>query len=384
MKTYRIDSPQYALDRFDPNRMTFARELRGFSKKELAGKINKTPSAISQMERGVITPDLETFISLAFALQVPPSFFTLKEEFSSRIDMTACHFRALRSTPQVMRRKSARKGDLLIDLLELLESKGVLFPVEDISSFNSKLTDSELEIEQTASELRNYWKMGAGPIPDIVKLAESKGIFVLPIDESCLKVDAYSTWRAKRPCIMLSNKKPASRIRFDVGHELGHLVMHEESLTGEKRIEKQADRFSGAFQAPMDSFLEECPRSWSLSAFRQLKFRWRMSIQALLYRAKDLGCISQSTHQRAMIQLTKLNMRKNEGPEWDVERPVLLSQALDLLSDNTTLHELADDLSVHCAELRDMLAPCVSKEILDKIDRKNEVDNTRIVKLRKD
>lgn len=384
MKTNRIDSPQYALDRFDPDRMTFARELRGFSKKELAGKVNKTPSAVSQIERGVITPDLETFISLAFALHVPPSFFTAKEEFSNRIDMTACHFRSLRSTPQVMRRKSARKGDLLIDLLELLESKGVLFPEEDISSFNSTLTDSDLEIEHTANELRTYWKMGAGPIPDIVKLAESKGIFVLQIDESCSKVDAYSTWRAKRPCIMLSNKKPASRIRFDVGHELGHLVMHEESLTGEKRIEKQANRFAGAFLAPRDSFLEECPRSWSLSAFQHLKFRWRMSIQALLYRAKDLECISQSTHQRAMIQLTKLNMRKNEGPEWDVEQPVLLSQALDLLSDETTLQELADDLSVHSAELRDMLAPCVSREILDKIDRKNEADNTSIVQLRKD
>lgn len=381
MKTGRKDSPQYALDRLDPSRITFARELRGLSKKELAENIQKTPSAMSQIERGLINPDLETFVSLSFALKVPPSFFAHKTEFLNRIKMDACHFRALRSTSQALRRQSARKGDLYIDFVELLESKGIQFPQENISSFDASPETSD-EIEKTANELRRYWKMGSGPIPDIIKLVESKGIVVLPLAGTCTKVDAYCTWREKRPCMLISMGKTASRVRFDVSHELGHLVMHEETVAGEKKTERQADMFAGAFLAPRDSFLEECPRRWSLQAFQQLKFRWKMSIQALLYRAKDLGCISPSTYQRAMIQISRLNMRKNEGPEWDMEKPVLITQALELLSDQVSLNSLADDLSVFPRELRDMLSNCVPKETLNKIDIKSEVEVKNIVRLR--
>ena len=382
MKTGRNDSPQFAIDRLDPHRITFARELRGLTKKELADKIKKTPSAMSQIERGLIHPDLETFVSISFALKVPPSFFTEKPEQSKTIELASCHFRSLRSTPQSMRRQSARKGDLCIDFVELLESKGLLFPEEEVTDFNGS-ADTDEEIEQAAMNFRRHWNMKLGPIPNIVKLVESKGIVVLPIEEVCSKVDAYSTWRGRRPCMLLSMAKTASRLRFDVSHELGHIVLHEETAAGEAKTERQADRFAGAFLAPRDSFIEECPRQWNYHAFHQLKFRWKMSIQALLYRAKDLGCISQSTYQRAMIQLTRNNMRKDEGTEWEMEKPVLVTQALELLRDQVTLSDLADEMSLYPNELRDMLSQCVPKETLDKIDRKPEPDSARIVQLRK-
>ena len=108
-----------------------------------------------------------------------------------------------------------------------------------------------------------------------------------------------------------------------------------------------------------------------------------MSIQALLYRAKDLGCISQSTYQRAMIQLTRNNLRKDEGPEWEMEKPILVTQALELLSDQVTLSDLADEMSLYPNELRDMLGQCVPKATLDKIDREPEPDSSKIVQLRK-
>lgn len=382
MKTGKRDSPQFALDRLAPHRITFARELRGLTKKELAGSIQKTPSAISQIERGLIRPDLETFVSISFALKLPPSFFTEDQASSKHIELASCHFRSLRSTPQSMRRQSTRKGDLCIDFIELLESKGLLFPKEEITNFSFPAETDE-DIENAAIALRRHWNLGLGPIPDIIKLVESKGVVVLPLEEVCNKVDAYSTWRGQRPCMLLSQTKSVSRVRFDVSHELGHLVMHEETAAGEVKTERQANRFAGAFLAPKDSFIEECPRRWSFQAFKQMKVRWRMSIQALLYRAKNLGCISQSTHQRAMIQLSKAGMRKNEGKEWDMEKPVLVTQALELLSDRVTLDELADEMSLYPNELRDMLSQCVPEKTLDKIDRKKEQNFSNIVQLRK-
>lgn len=376
------DSPQFALDRLDPNRITFARELRELTKKQLADNIKKTPSAISQIERGLIRPDLETFVSISFALKVPASFFIERSTSSKPIELASCHFRSLRSTSQTMRRQSARKGDLCVDFMELLESKGVLFPEERISSFSASAGYDD-EIEKAARGLRRHWNMGSGPIPNIVKLAESKGIMVLSLPDACHKVDAYSTWRGPRPCILVSYRKTASRIRFDVSHELGHLALHEDAVAGEMKTERQANRFAGAFLAPRKSFLEECPRRWSFEAFRRLKRRWKMSIAALLYRAKDLGCISISTHRRAMIQLTMEGKRKNEGDEWPMEKPVLITQALELLHDQVTLAGLADEMSVYPSELKNMLSQCVPMETLSKIDRKKDTDSATIVKLRK-
>jgi len=382
MKTSKINSPQFALDRLDPARITFARELRGLTKKSLAEKLKKTSSAVSQIERGLIRPDLATFISMSLALGVPPSFFIGTSRQQDRIDMSSCHFRALRSTSQSLRRQSVRSGDLSIDLIELLESKGVILPPEQVSDFNAS-SDTEEHIEQAANDLRRYWGLGLGPIPDIIRLLESKGIIILPLPNSCIKVDAYSTWRGKRPCILLSLAKTPSRVRFDVGHELGHLVLHEETSAGQKKSEREASRFAGAFLAPRENFLEECPRRWSLAAFQQLKFRWKMSIQALLYRAKDLGCISQSTHQRAMMQLSKYNMRKNEGPEWEMEKPVILGQALELLSDQISLDQVASDLFLFPKELRERLSGYVSEETLDKISIPSNQKPGKLVSMRR-
>jgi Zn-dependent peptidase ImmA (M78 family)/transcriptional regulator with XRE-family HTH domain len=378
----RGDSPQLALDHFEPQQVTFARELRGMTKKELSERIRKTPSAVSQIERGIIRPDLETFVRISMALQTPTTFF-MKTSYGPPIDLNCCHFRAKRATSLVLRKQSARMGEILINFIELLERKGVVFPGESISSFNCS-PETPHHIEKAAADLRAHWGLGLGPIPNIVRLVESKGIIVLPLFQPCVEVDAYSTWRGNRPCILMSMSKTASRARFDIAHELGHLVLHEDAPTGDVQTERQAHRFASAFLAPRESFLRECPRSWSLEAFRKLKFRWKISISALLYRARELGCLSASTYQRAMVQISP--MRTDEGPEWDMERPALIEQALELLRDRVSLSTLAAELRIYSSQLKEFLSPCLSGALLEKLDRRaeDEDNETKVVKLRED
>jgi hypothetical protein len=108
-----------------------------------------------------------------------------------------------------------------------------------------------------------------------------------------------------------------------------------------------------------------------------------MSIQALLYRAKELGCISTSTHRRAMIQLTMDGQRRDEVDEWPMEKPILIGQALELLQAQVTLDGLANELAVYPWELREMLGQCVSPDILKRIDRRIDSDSDKIVELRR-
>jgi len=373
------DSPQFALDRLDPQRISFARELRGLTKKELASGIRKTSSAVSQIERGLIRPDLETFVRIAMVLEVPTTFFMQRNIPTQPIQLDGCHFRARASTSQAMRKQSARIGELLVDFVEILERRGIMLPEEKVTSFTCSADTAE-EIERAASNLRIHWGMGFGPIPNMVKLLESKGIIVLPIYDACDEVDAYSTWKGRRPCIMLSLNKTASRARFDASHELGHLLMHEDTATGDAITEQQANRFAGSFLAPRESFITECPRRWSLEAFRTLKFRWKMSISALLYRAKDLGCLSPSSYRRAMIDLG--DMRRNEGPEWTIEQPTLLNQALSLIQEHTNFDELASELTVHTSELKDLLGQCVPLDLIRKMSQRPDDDVGKVVSFR--
>ena len=68
-------SPQLALDRLDPRRITFAREVQALTKKQLAERIEKTPSAVTQFEQGTLHPDLETFRAHRHRLERPSVLF---------------------------------------------------------------------------------------------------------------------------------------------------------------------------------------------------------------------------------------------------------------------------------------------------------------------
>jgi Zn-dependent peptidase ImmA (M78 family)/DNA-binding XRE family transcriptional regulator len=364
----------------DPERITYAREMKGLSKKELALKVGKTPSAISQIEKGVIRPDTETLVRISFTLSVPPIFFA-KKEGSRYINFGQCHFRSKKAVSQIKRKQSVRIGDFFIELIDLLQKKGVMFPEEKISGFHFQPIGIN-DIEIAAIELRKFWGMGLGPIPNITRLLESKGIIVTPIYNSCEDVDAFSVWEGKCPWVMLAFGKTASRARFDAAHELGHLILHEEHTPGSSHTEHEADRFAGAFLAPRDSFILECPRRWDYEAFSKLKLRWKLSIQALVYRAYNLGMLSQHSVRKAFIDISQSGQRKNEGEEWDKEFPTLFSQALELICDRTSLTEMASELCITKVDLINYLNGSISDDLIQRLDKKNDEANGQLVFLR--
>lgn len=368
------ESPEYVRKNLDPSRIRLQRERKGWTGKELAGRLDVTPSAISQIERGVTTPELDTLVDLGAKLDVPINFF-LDRESNMRIGLDRCHFRSKRGVPQYRRRQSTADASLLIQLATVLEEWGIQFPQEEVSSFSDHvpLVDEgtpAVQMEEFAVQLRDHWGLGRGPIPNLVSLLESRGIFVFPLpDNSYEDVDAFSVWHNGRPVVLLSAQKAASRDRLDAAHELCHLTLHSDAERNLKVIEDQAFRFGGAFLAPRESFLPECPSRWSRPAFLKLKKRWRMSMQALVRRAYDLGQLSESSYRKANIELRKrLAENGEEEGEWEPERPSAIQQAISLLEEEVTLDELAHEVGVHSSDLRDLLDKIVDDEVLDRID----------------
>ncbi len=351
---YRSDDIYASTHQFRPLRLQLARELRGLSKSELAGKTSKTPSAISQFELGKTKPDVETVFRLALALGVPPRFFARSAHSDVLISVEECHFRSLRSASQKERRQLLAIGTLLSDLLSTLEEY-VSLPEVDFP--DCRMTpETSLDIEKCADSVRKHWGLGFGPIVDMVRLVESKGVIICPLVQGSEKVDAFSYWHKKRPFIfLLLTKESASRARFDVAHETGHLVMHPDVLPGDPLLERQANKFASAFLLPRESFEAECPTRLDFGHFFELKNRWKVSVPALIRRAYDLGKISEASYRRGFVYLKQKFHGCTEPCEPEREWPTIIPKAFDIVLADHAVEEIAVKAGIPEPDLRQLL-----------------------------
>lgn len=375
---------QYYLARLNPDMITVARELRSLSKKELAEKIGKSPSAVTKMEQGTLVPELDTFFTISRILNVEPAFFSRQTTETTKLDLTTCFFRSARTVSLGEKRRTTRLGSFAFEILEYFESLGVKFPKDKISPLaDISKTYSTEDIERIALNVRLKLEIGSGPISNLTRTLEKNGVFVVNlIGEEFEKVDAFSTKINGRPVMLLCYSKPASRLLFDLAHELGHLILHDEDSMRNANEEKEANRFASAFLMPWKTFSEECPKRWNLDAFLHMKKRWKISIAAMLYRARDLEIISYASYTRAVKRMSMLGYRKEEPGEPEKEKPVLFHQAIDLLQDKINIYDIQNVVPLSLGELeRVIYNQCVPRELIEKISIKKTDNNDNILKL---
>lgn len=356
---------QYYLSRIVPSRITAAREYRGFTKVALAEKLNKTASAISQFESGKSGLDLETFVKLIMTLNLPPAFFASNEQHYDPVTAN-CHFRSKSGLAQGVKKSAKRNVEIVLSVYSALESRGIRFP--DVKVDPRHATTIAREIEEIAANVRSQWGLGSGPIQNILNLVESKGILVIILDGCCRDLDAFSSADSARPFIAINYSMPASRLQFDIAHELAHLILHEEETTGDPESERAAHSFAGAFLTPAPVFREEHPARYSYLALKELKQRWHISMQAALYRAKQVGAISDSSFRWGMVDLSKRGQRVAENFEFPKDKPLLLTQALELLIGELTIEDLSDEVNIHPFELVQILkTQLVPQQVINKL-----------------
>lgn len=213
-----------------------------------------------------------------------------------------------------------------------------------------------------ADHVRNTWGLGKGPISNVVLLLEKMGVVIARSPFSTHNIDACSVWSInEKPYILLSNDKTASRSRFDVAHELGHLVLHSCLKVSEfnnkenyKRIEKEANRFASAFLLPATSFGREVFTT-SLDHLISLKDRWKVSINAMAYRAVQLEIFNEYQYIYLKNNLAKKNWLIKEplDDKLPFEEPLLLKQAFEALVNNNirTRQDIINEIRLHREEI---------------------------------
>lgn len=275
-------------------RIKQARHIRGMSQRELAKNAGVSAQAISKYERNKNVPSSGVLLRLSKALDLNVEFFVRPK----RVPQIVPDYRKRQVLP---RKVEASIVAEIADWLErYLEIESILNPYEDVFKFEypegfPRKVGSMDDIEKAAEELRRAWDLGSSPIESLINLLEDRGIKVGVIDAD-ERFDAC-TFNAEDdveiPVVITRCDLPGDRQRFSIAHELGHLMLEpQDDLDGENA----AQRFAGAFLVPKNKAYSELGNERrNLGDFEllTLKHKYGLSMQAWIYRAKDLGIISE-------------------------------------------------------------------------------------------
>ncbi|MBW4721979.1 helix-turn-helix domain-containing protein [Saccharothrix obliqua] len=321
---------------FDGSRLTLARRLAALRKSDLAARVGKSPTAVAAWESGAKRPTAATVAQLALSLAVDPGFFAVRpDDVATRSGPP--HFRSLRSTSQLARDQASAYGQVAVDVARGLE-RHVEFPDPDVPDLPVAADDPDGDGPERAARLvRERWGLGPGPLGHLVRALEHRGVLVVFSPPRSASVDAYSFDSGLRPVVVLNPvKHDYYRQRFDVAHELGHLVMHGDAEPGGRVVEDQAHRFAAELLMPAAEIRGLLPASMGGAVWEslaRLKERWGVSIQALLYRARWLGRLGDVSYRNAMATISARGWRRGEpGLVTAMEQPSLLPRAVELLA----------------------------------------------------
>lgn len=330
---------------FSGERLRKARIYRNMTISELADKISVTKQAISQYEKNIITPKPDVLFQIVTVLKFPMAFFTEKDDFETNIENT--FFRALNSAKVLDLNTQEIKTELIVRIYNFL-NEFLNFPELDLPQIDHLDTSNP---EEVANALRNHWGLGKDPIPNMVSLLERKGIIVSSLPTESQKIDAFTqihiTNGKKQYCVVLGNDKQSMvRRNFDAAHELGHIILHDDlinvkELSSEefKKVESEANQFAASFLLPKDSFYMDLANPTDLNSYLNLKKKWKVSISAMVMRAKQLGRINVSQYQNLMKQISYKKWRKGEPFDdiWELQRPQLFKKSVKILKENNVL-----------------------------------------------
>ena len=327
-------------------RIKQARKANNMSLRDLAEKAEISPMAISKYERGLDMPSSGVLLRLAQALGVSVDFLFRPATISVQLQAYRKHV-ALGVKEQdaiQMRIQEWLERYLEIESFFPDEQRTVSLSSYPISAFD--------QLEETALELRRNWNLGIDPIENLTQLLEDQGIKI-GLVSGFEHFDACTFIADGVPVIVSKAELPGDRLRFNLGHELGHLILDvKEGLDSEAACH----RFVGAFLAPKQAVCFELGSrrtTLDLNELFLLKKKYGLSMQAWIFRAKDLGIISDNAASRLFQRFRANGWHRHEpGEALPTERPLrmerLIYRALaeDLISRSRAQELLGEPLQL--------------------------------------
>ena len=305
-----------------PELLTLARKSRGMSQTALATDTGVSQSIIAKYEAGVRDVTAEHLAIIAEALDYPARFF--------RRPMGRAG-----SGSEIFHRKRARipvgtldrmYAEATVRRMEVDALREALDGVFDFPRFPFyPIEEFDYDPEKIARTVRAEWQLPSGPVFNVTRTVEENGGIVVA-HKFDSRIDGFGCRTMGLPPVFHLNRDLSpDRWRWTLAHEIGHMVMHNEVANPGKEAEDQAHRFAGEFLAP-SHLMEPQLRGLNMGKLAPLKMEWKISMQAIVMRARDLGVIDSRQHKSLMVQLSKNGYRTREPINLDppVEQPTLL------------------------------------------------------------
>ena len=320
-------------------RIKQARVYRGKTQKELADELGVTKQAISKYENDKSKVGRDVIAKLPRILGFPLSFFS-KDYKENDEETSIVYFRTKDISKKVKDQLEEKIIILDQEVMPYLE-RYIDFPKNNYLNIKTNYNYDFEDIKKITLDIRKLWGLGYEPIDNIAYILQKNGYLINKQYINQNKTDGFSQIIGDKAYIFISaNKECAVRSRFDLAHELGHLILHQNveiDEQGSACIERQADYFASEFIYPSDIFITEIQHlPLNFETFIMLKEKWKISIQAIIRKCKDLEIISEDKYIYFQKKISYNKWRKKEPLDDYIiaEEPRLLKDAMDLLIEN--------------------------------------------------
>ncbi|MBU3188216.1 XRE family transcriptional regulator [Clostridium bowmanii] len=380
---------------FNGDRLKIARIYRNMTISDLEKKISVTKQAISQYEKGTISPKSEVLFQLVFVLRFPLDFFYEVDKRTTKIENT--FFRSLSSAKTLDLNTQEVKAEIIVRLYNFLNDY-VNFPKLKLPAIDYK---NVIDIEDVTLTLRGFWGLNNDPIENIVGLLEKNGIIVSSLATDTTKISAFTQVHKINDhhqfCVVLGNdKRSMVRRNFDAAHELGHIILHSKlinikELSKEefKKMEVEANQFATSFLLPKNNFFADLVNPTNLEAYLNLKKKWKVSVSAMVVRAKQLGRINSLQYQNLMKLISYKKWVKVEPYDdvWQIQPPQLFRKAIKILKESNVLtgQQLMTELSKYKFTINvDEVEVLLDLEPGTLVEKRSEKDKGLILSIKSD
>lgn len=296
-------------------RLRLYRLLRKLSLDDLVDKMNGQISkmTLSKYEREIINPSEQNILLLAAALGASVNELTMPSRFSFKLLSFRKRSSLSKKSQEEIKASLMSSTEKILSLIDRSDPE-YFTSVKPLPKFR---VSSMIDAEDASNILREEWRLGIQPITNLTNVLEANNLLVI-FECHDPKFDGFSAevqvidQEGPFGVIFCQKDTPGDRQRFSMAHELGHILL---DVADNIKEEKAVNRFAGAFLLPRELMTKRVGSKRNLITYRELlklKQETGVSIQAIIYRLRDLEIISQAHFEEWFQYLSFSGLRKQE------------------------------------------------------------------------
>lgn len=300
--------------------------MRGLTQVDLARAAEIDQSHVACLETGSRHPSQLVLSSLARVLDLPSAYFT--QPVRAYLTGGTLRYRAKADLGKRAANRIRSEAEHALEIIFALAEKVNLVPL--------RLAPIAGLPPEAAQELRSELRLAAdSPVHHLIRNFEKLGGIVIALGAE-ERFDAFAEWGGRLrelPIVAIADGAPPDRLRMNLAHEIGHLVLHKDVVVADRQAEVEAFSFASSLLAPAQAISRDLQAAdFDLGGLVEVKRKWGISIQALVRRGRDLGMISDRHYRTLNARITRLGWKYEEpdSAERFAERPLAVRKMAEI------------------------------------------------------